>query len=84
MSVSNEILPPPTERYTVLNWLRKNLFQNWLSSVVTLVGAYLIFVTLRAILTWTFTEGQWQVILTNMRLLMVGQYPVDQLWRIWI
>jgi general L-amino acid transport system permease protein len=67
-----------------LNWLRKNLFQNWLSSLVTLAGAYLVFVVLRAVLTWTLTEAQWQVIIANMQLLMVGQYPVTQLWRVWI
>ncbi len=84
MSVSNQILPPPTERYTVLNWLRKNLFQDWLSSIVTLVMLYLIFISLRGILVWTLTQGQWQVVITNLRLLMVGQYPIDQMWRVWI
>ena len=84
MTASNQILPPPTERYTILNWLRKNLFQNWLSGIVTLLSLYVVFVSLRAILVWTLTEGQWQVIITNMRLLMVGQYPIDQMWRIWI
>ncbi len=84
MTASNQILPPPTERYTILNWLRKNLFQIWLSSIVTLVMLYVIFVSLRGILVWTLTEGQWQVIIANLRLLMVGQYPLQQIWRIWI
>ena len=79
MSVSNQILPPPTERYTILNWLRKNLFQNWLSSIVTLLSLYVIFIALRGILVWALTEGQWQVIITNMRLFMVGQYPIAQI-----
>ncbi len=84
MSTSNEILPPPIERYSILNWLRKNLFQDWLSSIVTLAGIYFIFVIVRVVLIWTLTEAQWQVIIANMQLLMVGQYPVIQLWRIWI
>jgi general L-amino acid transport system permease protein len=84
MSTTNEILPPPIERYSILNWLRKNLFQNWLSSLVTLAGVYIIFVVLKAVLTWTLTVAQWQVIIANLQLLMVGQYPVLQLWRIWI
>jgi general L-amino acid transport system permease protein len=84
MSVKNEILPPPVERYGVLNWLRKNLFQDWLSSIITLVGLYFVGMVLIGVGTWVFTEAKWGVIIANLKILMVGQYPVDQLWRIWI
>jgi general L-amino acid transport system permease protein len=79
-----EILPPPTERYTVLHWLRKNLFQDWISGTITVIGLYFIVSIAKGILTWVFTEAKWQVILQNMQILMVGQYPSAQLWRIWI
>ncbi|MCX6078333.1 MAG: amino acid ABC transporter permease [Chloroflexi bacterium] len=84
MNTTNQILPPPTERYTILNWLRKNLFQDWNSSIVTVIGFYFVFILARGVLTWALTEAKWQVISANLRILMVGQYPVTQLWRIWI
>ena len=79
-----EVLPPPTERYTLLGWLHKNLFSTWYNSILTLVTAYIVFVLGKAILVWAFTQAEWQVVLVNMRLFMVGQYPVEQVWRIWL
>ncbi len=79
-----EVLPPPTERYTVLGWLHKNLFSTWYNSILTLVTAYIVFVLGKAILVWAFTQAEWQVVLVNMRLFMVGQYPIEQVWRIWL
>lgn len=84
MSTTNQVLPPPTERYGFLGWLRKNLFQDWLSSLITVAGLLFIVSVLRGVLTWVFTEAKWQVIADNLQILMVGQYPVVQLWRIWI
>ncbi|MFM8319911.1 MAG: amino acid ABC transporter permease [Chloroflexota bacterium] len=83
MTPSNEALPPPVERYAVLNWLRHNLFQNWASGLVTLLGLAGIYFILRALLTWALTTADWQIIIANLKILMVGQYPFDQLWRIW-
>ena len=79
-----EVLPPPTERYTLLGWLHKNLFSTWYNALLTLVTAYIVFVLGKAILVWAFTQAEWQVVLVNMRLFMVGQYPVAQIWRLWI
>ncbi len=79
-----EVLPPPTERYTVLGWLHKNLFSTWYNSLLTVVAGYIAFVLGKAILVWAFTQAEWQVVLVNLRLFMVGQYPVEQVWRIWL
>lgn len=78
------ILPPPSERYSALGWLRKNLFGAWYDTLLTLVSLYLLFVLGRGLLTWVFTQARWEVITTNLRLFMVGQYPADQLWRVWL
>ncbi len=79
-----EVLPPPTERYTVLGWLHKNLFSTWYNALLTLVTAYIVYVLGKAILVWAFTEAEWSVVVVNLRLFMVGQYPVEQIWRIWL
>jgi general L-amino acid transport system permease protein len=68
-----EILPPPVERYTVLHWLKNNLFQNWFSGLVTVVLSILLLAVGRALLSWVLFEAQWQVNGENMKLLMVGQ-----------
>lgn len=79
-----DVLPPPTERYTLLGWLQKNLFDGWLNSILTIVTAVLVYVVLRPLLTWAFTSAEWEVIPRNLSLFMKGQYPADQLWRIWL
>jgi len=44
----------------------------------------LVFILGKAILVWAFTQAEWQVVLVNMRLFLVGQYPIDQIWRLWV
>jgi general L-amino acid transport system permease protein len=64
-------------------WLRANLFDGWwngLLTVVTLVGLVAV---LRPIATWVWVEAQWSVIPNTSRLLAVGPYPVDEVWRVW-
>jgi len=78
-----EVLAPPTERYTILGWLHKNLFSTWYYTLLTLFTAYLLYIILKPTLAWALHQAQWDVVVTNMRLFMVGQYPADQLFRIW-
>jgi general L-amino acid transport system permease protein len=79
-----EILPPPVERYSVLGWLRKNLFQNWASTLATIVMAALGVWVLRGMVQWVLFGADWGVIVTNLQLLLIGQYPRDQVWRLWL
>ena len=78
-----EILPPPSERRTVGGWLRRNLFNSWFNTILTLVAAALIFLVVRAVAIWAFTVAEWAVIPANWNLLMRGQYPVEEIWRLW-
>ena len=78
------ILPPPTERYTLLGWIYKNLFNPWYNSLLTLLAVAVIYAISKPVLVWTFNQARWDVVTVNMRLLMVGQYPLDQIWRVWL
>ncbi|RME81951.1 MAG: amino acid ABC transporter permease [Caldilineae bacterium] len=79
-----EILPPPTERYTVLGWIRKNLFGSWFDGILTIVGlAFIIYAGVGS-LRWAFTSARWSVITDNFALFMKGQYPLEQVWRLWV
>ena len=58
MSYSNAttaVLPPPTERYSALGWLRKNLFGAWYDALFTLVALYLVFTLGRGLLIWVLS-----------------------------
>lgn len=76
--------PPLAERPTLLGWLRKNLFNSWSNAILTVAAGWLTYVLLRGLLVWIFTEADWAVIQTNLRLILLGQYPIAQVWRIWV
>lgn len=78
------VLPPPSQRYSALAWLRKNLFSTWYNSLFTLTTLYILFVGGRGFLAWVFTQARWTVITANLRLFMVGQYPAVHIWRVWL
>jgi general L-amino acid transport system permease protein len=84
MSNLTEALPPLTERFTILGWLRKNLFYSWGSSILTILSSLIIFWAARGLLIWIFTVANWRVVTVNLRLIQIGQYPIDQAWRVWI
>lgn len=84
MTETNSVLPPLTERSNVLRWMRNNLFGSWLDALLTLLGVWLVYWALKGFLTWVFTVARWEVIAANLRLLIIGQYPVEQAWRLWI
>ena len=49
---------PVTERYTILGWLRRNLFSDLFNSLLTIVAlAFVIFVA-RLLLRWVFVTGR--------------------------
>lgn len=77
-------LPPPTERYTVIGWAHKNLFSTWYNTLLTIFSLLLIYALLRSFLNWLFNVADWEVIQVNLRLLMVGQYPAEQVQRVWL
>ncbi len=73
---------PPDMRVSPSNWLRKNLFNNWYNTLITVVavvvGAILLFYGGRFI----FVTGQWEAVRKNLTLLMMGVYPRNEQWRL--
>lgn len=74
---------PPIVKLGVKEWMRENLFQSWWSTLLTIAFTLLSLLLLKGTFQWVFFSAEWQVITENFKLLMVGQYPDDQLWRIW-
>jgi general L-amino acid transport system permease protein len=74
----------PTVAQIIWGWLRQNLFSSWLNALLTLLClAGIIWVT-KSLGTWIFNQAQWAVVIANLRLILVGRYPVEQLWRLWL
>jgi len=65
-------------------WMRKNLFDGWWNTLLTLSVGGLLIAFLRSVSIWAFTEARWFVIPNNFRLLMVGPYPPEEVWRLWV
>ena len=79
-----DTLPPPITVVGPIAWLRTNLFSGWVNSIVTLlIGVALAWILLQ-VGRWAVTEAQWSVVTNNLRLFLIGQYPADQAWRLWL
>jgi len=75
-------LPPPSERIPVLRWLKQNLFSSWFNAILTIVAGALIVVLVFALGKWAL-GARWEVIPANLKILLVGTYPAEQMWRVW-
>jgi len=84
MTTQTETLRPPRLSAGPVAWVQKNLFSTWYNAVLTILAAFLIGAALLSVLTWATSDARWGAITSNLTLFMVGQYPRDQLWRIWL
>lgn len=74
---------PPTHRLSAGEWARKNLFNNWYNSLVTVVVVCGIAFAVLQTLGWLFSSD-FLIIRRNLALFMIGQFPRDELWRTWV
>ena len=82
--MTTDTLAPPRGSIGPVAWLRKNLFSSLVSSVMTGLIAGLLLVLAVGLAQWALTEARWDVVTRNLRLFLIGQYPADQAWRIWL
>lgn len=74
----------PVAQISPVEWAKKNLFSNWLNTLLTIVSVLVLGWVLIALLSWAFAQAQWEVLPANFRLLLVGRYPIELLWRVWL
>ncbi|MDE3090203.1 MAG: amino acid ABC transporter permease [Chloroflexota bacterium] len=84
MTTTVEAVGPPRTSVGMIGWLRKNLFNSWFNSILTLVCLWLIYLVGSQLLVWALTGARWAVITENLRLFMTGPFPPDQVWRVWL
>jgi len=67
-----------------LEWVRKNLFSNWLNSILTILGMTVVYFALVGIGSWVINTADWRPVTVAPLLFMIGQYPREELWRVGI
>lgn len=82
MTAVTEAVKPPADTVGPIGWVRKNLFNTWYNALLTVVAVWFIYVVAKGVLTWVFVTADWSPITSNPKLLTVGQYPTDELWRV--
>ncbi len=65
-------------------WVRANLFDGWWNTLLTLLTGAGLFFLGKAVLIWAFSEARWVVVPNNFRLFMVGPFPPEAVWRVWM
>lgn len=84
MTTHVQDLEPPRMSVGVIGWLRKNLFNSWFNSILTIVLLWALYNVVSQLIVWTLTAARWEVIAVNLRLFMTGPFPPDQVWRVWL
>lgn len=79
-----DLLPPPDESGGAIAWLRRNLFATWYDTLLTVVLVVVLGAFALGAAQWAVTEARWGVVITNLRLFLIGQYPFEEAWRIWL
>jgi general L-amino acid transport system permease protein len=69
---------------SVWQWLRQNLLSTWYNVLLTIICLWIVVQSVSGFGHWAIAQAQWQVVTENLRLILVGRYPIEQLWRLWI
>ncbi len=89
-------LKPPVTSVGVIGWVKNNLFNGWLNSILTIVTLFLLWKTVPPFLRWAFIDSVWSttgaecresagacwsIVYTNFRFILFGFFPREQQWR---
>ena len=91
-----EAIKPPAASVGVLGWMRRNLFDGWLNTVMTLIVFGVMVKVVPAFVRWAIIDSHWRpaasacrggegacwsVVTANLRFIIFGFYPHDLQWR---
>jgi general L-amino acid transport system permease protein len=90
-------LPAPLESVGVFGWVRENLFNSKINSLLTIIALFFLWKTVPPLVSWAITDATWSLsstpcgpektgacwtfIFVKFRVLMLGLYPEQFLWR---
>jgi general L-amino acid transport system permease protein len=87
---------PPSGSAGVIGWLRANLFNSALNTILTLAAIYLLVVTIPPVIRWAFIDAIWHAdtgrachgagacwafIAEKGRFILFGRFPYEEHWR---
>ncbi|MGH6690590.1 MAG: hypothetical protein ACREF4_07925, partial [Gammaproteobacteria bacterium] len=75
---------PPVRGLSPPQWVRANLASTPLNAALTLVIGVAVAWVVYRIGRWVFVTADWAIVRVNLRLFMVGRFPADELWRLWV
>ncbi len=93
---SADSIRPPAASIGFIGWMRANLFNGWLNSILSLLVLYLLWSTVPAFVKWAFIDSLWfstseqckagdgacwSIITANIRFILFGFYPHQLQWR---
>jgi general L-amino acid transport system permease protein len=64
------------------DWIRRNLARSPLDAVVSLIAAAVVGYVAYRLARYVFVTGRWEIVRDNLKLFMVGRYPLAELWRV--
>ena len=65
-------------------WARESLFADRNDTLLTLAAALFGLALAVPTLRWMLTQADFHIVHANMRLLLIGRFPREEEWRIWI
>lgn len=75
-------IPQPPRPPSLIVWMRANLFNSWMNSVLTFLSIALVYFVIRGVLQWVFITADWRPVTQAPMLYLIGQYPRDEIWRV--
>lgn len=73
------LTPALGPRARAYRWARKNLFRTWLDALLTVAFGGLAVYLLVHLTLFVFVNARWEIIDVNLKLLLVGRWPADEL-----
>ena len=75
---------PPARDLTPRQWVRLNLLSSPLNVVLTVVFGVVAALVIFRLARWVFVTADWAIVRVFLRVFMVGLFPADQIWRLWV
>lgn len=66
------------------SWARRTLFRNPSDASITVITTLVCGWAVVSLAIWAIGAAQWEIILDNLKVFMVGIYPAEELWRVWL
>jgi general L-amino acid transport system permease protein len=77
-----ETVSQPPVALGLREWLKKNLFNTWYNALLTVITLVVLVAAMKGLISWIFVTANWTPVVKSLKLFAVGQYPVDQIWRV--